>query len=174
MAAQPASNTDVPAERTVDYSSVTLAQVIMPVHAGPGGTYAHGGEIMKLMDTAAGLAALKHCQSAVVTLRVEGINFLHPIRVGNYVVVEAKITYTSRSTMEIQVSVTAEDVKSSKKWEALMAYFVFVALDSDGAPKEIPPLVVRTESEQQLFQAGEERHNTCRIDDHYRTLCAID
>ena len=174
MAAQPVSDRDVSAERTVDYSAVALSEVIMPLHAGPGGIYAHGGEIIKLMDTAAGLAALKHSQSAVVTLRVEGINFLHAIRVGNYVKVEAKLTYASRSTMEIQVRVTAEDVKSAKEWEALMAYFVFVALDPDGAPKEVPPLIVRTESEQQRFQAGEERHNTCRIDDHYRTLCAID
>ncbi len=174
MPAQPVADSDVPAERTVDYSSVTLSQVIMPVHAGPGGAYAHGGEIIKLMDTAAGLAALRHCQFSVVTLRVEGINFLHPIRVGNYVEVEAKLTYTSRSTMEIQVQVTTEDVKIAKKWEALTAYFVFVALDPDGAPQEVPPLIVRTESERQLFQAGEERHNTCRIDDHYRTLCAID
>jgi acyl-CoA hydrolase len=90
MPAQPVADSDVPAERTVDYSSVTLSQVIMPVHAGPGGAYAHGGEIIKLMDTAAGLAALRHCQFSVVTLRVEGINFLHPIRVGNYVEVEAR------------------------------------------------------------------------------------
>ena len=160
--------------RTVDQSAVTLSQVILPAHTGPGGVFAHGGEIIKLMDTAAGLAALRHSRSQVVTLRVEGINFLHPIRVGNYVTVNARLTYTSRSSMEIQVTVTAENVLKGQTWEALTAYFIFVALDDEGKPRKVPPLIVTTDEERKLFAAGEERFNTCRIDDHYRTLCALD
>lgn len=160
--------------RTVANSAVSLSQVIMPAQAGPGGVFAHGGEIIKMMDTAAGLAALKHAHTAVVTLRVEGINFLHPIRVGNLVTVDAKLTFTSNSTMEIQVKATSEDVVREKKWEALTAYFIFVALDKDGSPVKIPALIVGNDEEKQRFQAGEERHNTCRIDDHFRTLCAIE
>lgn len=158
----------------VAQSAVTMSQVIMPMHANPGGIFAHGGEIIKLMDTAAGLAALKHCRSQVVTLRIEGINFLQPIRVGNFVTVDAKLTYTSRSTMEIQVKVTAEHVLKSIKWEALTAYFIFVALGDDGKPINVPPLSVTTQEERRLYAAGEERHNSCRIDDHSKTLCAID
>ena len=112
--------------RTVDQSAITLAQVIMPALAGPGGIFAHGGEIIKLMDTAAGLTALRHSHSQVLTLRVEGINFLHPIRVGNLVTVKSKITYASKSTMEIQVTVVAEHVLKETAWEALTAYFIFV------------------------------------------------
>lgn len=160
--------------RTVNQSAVTLSQVILPVHTGPGGVFAHGGEIIKLMDTAAGLTALRHARSQVVTLRVEGINFLHPIRVGNYVTVHSKMTYASQSSMEIQVIVTAEHVLKEQCWEALRAYFVFVALDNEGKPKKIPALIVQTEEERKLFEAGEERYSTCRIDDHSRTLCAID
>lgn len=160
--------------RTVDHSEVTLAQVILPVHTGPGGIWAHGGEIIKLMDTAAGLTALRHAHSPVVTLRVEGINFHHPIRVGNYVTVKAKLTYTSQSAMEIQVKVTAEDVRREQEWEALTAYFIFVALGEDGQPKPVPPLIVSTDEERQLFEAGESRYTTCRIDEDTRTLCAID
>jgi len=160
--------------RTVAHSAVTLAQVIMPVHAGPSGVYAHGGEIIKMMDTAAGLAALKHARTGVVTLRVEGINFLHPVRVGNYVTVDALLTFTSRSTMEIQVKVITEDVAKEKKWEAVTAYFIFVALQKNGTPAKIPSLIVLNDEERQRFKAGEERHSTCRIDEHFRTLCAID
>jgi len=160
--------------RTVAHSAVTLAEVIMPVHAGPSSVYAHGGEIIKLMDTAAGLAALKHARTAVVTLRVEGINFIHPIRVGNFVTVDAKLTFTSRSTMEIRVKVTAEDVAGEKKWEALTAYFIFVALNKDGTPAKIPPLIVLNDEERQRYEAGKERHSSCRIDDRFRTLCALD
>ena len=164
----------MPHGRTVDDSKVVLSQVIMPVHAGPGGIFAHGGEVIKLMDTAAGLAALRHCRSQVVTLRVESINFIQPIRVGNFITVAAKLTYVSRSTMEIQVTVTAEHVLKSRKWKALTAYFVFVALTEKGEAKEVPPLIISTDEEQRLHDAGEERHNTCRIDEHSRTLCAID
>jgi acyl-CoA hydrolase len=160
--------------RTVNESEVTLSQVILPMHTGPGGVFAHGGEIIKLMDTAAGLAALRHARSQVVTLRVEGINFLHPIRVGNFVTVHAKPTYASQSSMEIQVIVTAEHVLKERRWEALRAYFIFVALDDEGNPKKVPALIVQTEEERKLFESGEERYSTCRIDDHYRTLCAID
>ena len=160
--------------QTVAHSAVTIANVIMPVHAGPSSVYAHGGEIIKMMDTAAGLAALKHARTAVVTLRVEGINFLHPIRVGNFVTVDAKLTFTSQSTMEIRVQVTAEDVAGEKTWESLTAYFIFVALNEDGTPARIPPLIVLNDEERQRFKAGEDRHSTCRIDERFRTLCALD
>lgn len=160
--------------RNVEHSAVTLSQVIMPVHTGPGGIFAHGGEIMKLMDTAAGLTALKHSHCQVVTLRVEGINFIHPVRVGNLVTVYSQMTYTSQSTMEIQVRVTAEHVLKEQVWEALTAYFIFVAVDEAGNPKKIPPLIVSSDEERKLFEAGKVRYSTCRIDDHYKTLCAID
>jgi acyl-CoA hydrolase len=163
-----------PEGRTVDHSKVVMSQVIMPVHTGPGGVYAHGGEIIKLMDTAAGLAALRHAHHPVVTLRVEGINFHHPIRVGNYVTVRAKLTFASRSSMEIQVEVFTEDVRKEKEWKALTAYFVFVALDPNGQPQRVPPLIVTSDEEQRLFESGESRHTTCRIDDQTRTLCALD
>lgn len=175
MTEQTESSTPTVSEgRTVDHSKVTLSQVIMPAQAGPGGVYAHGGEIIKIMDTAAGLAALRHAHTPVVTLRVEGINFLHPIRVGNYVTVHARLTFTSRSSMEIQVRVTTEDVAAEKEWEALTAYFIFVALHKDGTPAKVPSLIIQNDEEQQRFQAGKERHSTCRIDDHFRTLCALE
>ena len=168
------ADNDKPKGYSVDHSAVTLSQVIMPMHTNPGGVFAHGGEIIKLMDTAAGLAALKHCRSQVVTLRIEGINFLQPIRVGNLVTVGAKLTYASRSAMEIQVTVTAEHVLKGIKWEALTAYFIFVALGEDGKAKGVPPLIVTTKEEHRLFEAGQERYNSCRIDEHSKTLCALE
>jgi acyl-CoA hydrolase len=146
----------------------------MPAHAGPGGVFVHGGEIIKLMDTAAGLVALRHARTQVVTLRVEAINFLSPIRVGNYVTVLARLTYTSHSTMEIQVKVTAEHVIKEKRWEALTAYFIFAALDEKGKPAKVPPLNLQNEEEQKLFDAGKKRYSDCRLDEQSRILCAID
>ena len=165
----------VPEEgKTAGDSLVSISQVIMPDQAGPNGAFAHGGEIMKMMDTAAGLVALRHSRSAVVTLRVEGINFLRPIKVGNYVTVRARMTYVSASSMEIQVRVTAEDVLRAKEWEALTAYFIFVAVDQDGKARHVPPLILSTDEDRRLFEAGRIRHETCRIDEDARTLCALD
>lgn len=159
--------------RDVDHSRVTMSQVVLPIHTGPGGVWAHGGEIVKLMDTAAGLAALRHAHSPVVTLRVEGINFLRPIRVGNYIVVEAALTYVSASTMEVRVRVTAEDVLHEKSFEALTAYFLFVAIGDDGKSRPVPPLIVRTNEEHRLHDEGRVRHDECRIDAHGQMMCAI-
>ena len=169
------SKEDAAAEgRTVSHSLVSLSQVIMPQQAGPGGVFAHGGDIMKMMDTAAGLVALRHAHSQVVTLRVEGINFLLPIRVGNYVTATARITYASQSSMEIQVRVTAEDVLREREWEALTAYFIFVAVDKEGKPQKVPPLILENDEDRRLFEAGRLRHDTCRIDDEARALCALE
>ncbi len=93
---------------------------------------------------------------------------------GNLVTVKSKMTYTSKSAMEIQVRVIAEHVLKETAWEALTAYFIFVAVDELGKPKEVPPLIVSSEEERKLFEAGEERYTTCRMDDHYKILCAID
>lgn len=160
--------------RTPRHSQVVLSQVIMPHQANPSGSFVHGGEIMKMMDTAAGLVALRHAHSAVVTLRVEGINFLKPIKVGNYVTVRARLTYVSRTSMEIQVRVTAEDVLREREWEALTAYFIFVPVDKEGKPSEAPPLILETDEDRRLFEAGEMRHDTCRIDDEAKILCAVE
>lgn len=159
--------------RPVSHSQVTMSQVMMPAHAGPAGVWAHGGEVIKLMDTAAGLAALRHAHSPVVTLRIEGLNFLKPIRVGNFVTVQARLTYVSRSSMEVQVRVKAEDVLHEKEFEAMTAYFLFVALDSDGNTKPIPPLLIEGKEEQKLFEEGRLRHDTCRMDEQSRALCAL-
>lgn len=174
MAEHPVSENSEREAKTVEQSRVTISQVFLPQHTGPGGVYVHGGEIIKLMDTAAGLAALRHSRSQVVTLRVEGINFYHPVRVGNYVTVQAKLTFVSSSAMEVQVKVTAEDVMRDKSWEALTAYFIFVAVNMEGKTKKVPPLIVSTDEERRLFDDGESRFTTCRIDEQSRTLCALD
>lgn len=159
--------------RDVAHSRVSMSHIVLPMHTGPGGVWAHGGEILKLMDSAAGLAALRHCHSPVVTLRIEGVNFLHPIRVGNYVKVDARLTYVSKSTMEVVVEVTAEDVLNEKEYKAIKAYFIFIALGEDQVPVEVPPLVVSTPEEKNLFEEGDKRHNLCRVDELGRILCAL-
>ncbi len=149
--------------RPVSHSAITMSQLILPHQAGRVGI-AHGGEIMKLMDTAAGVVAVRHSHKDSVTARVEGINFYHPIRVHNLVIVDACLTFVGRSSMEVRVEVWAEDIPKEEKVHALTAYFIMVALDSDGRPSEVPPLIISTERERELWEKGKQRYQMCKGD----------
>lgn len=149
-----------PEGRMVTHSQVIMSQVMLPHHAGPGGKSVHGGEIMKLMDTAAGVAALRHAHTNVATARVEEVNFCHPVKVGNYAVATARLTFVSRSSMEVEVIVETEDLKTEKKWLALTAYFVVVSLNDEGTAVEVPPLILSTEEEKERWEQGRQRYET--------------
>ena len=143
--------------RTVGHSAVEMAQVMLPDQANPAG-FVHGGELMKLMDNAAGVVAARHCRTNIVTGRVEDIVFRSPVRVGNLVIVHGKLTFTSRSSMEVQIRVETENILAGERVEALTAYFVMVALDAEGRPTGVPSLVIATEEEERLFGEGQGRY----------------
>jgi acyl-CoA hydrolase len=147
----------IPKERTVGHSSVIMAQLMLPHQANPAG-YVHGGEIMKIMDNAAGVVAARHAHTNVVTARVDDINFLNPVRVGDLVVVHAVLTFVGHSSMEICLEVETENLAAEEKQMALRAYFIYVALDQAGKPTEVPPLLITTEEEERLFEEGRKRH----------------
>jgi acyl-CoA hydrolase len=150
--------------RTVGHSTVEMAQLMLPGQANPAG-FVHGGELMKLMDNAAGVVAARHAHSNVVTARVEEIVFKMPVRVGSMVVVKAKLIFASRSSMDIMVDVEMEhinlgqdDVSDENRVPALTANFVMVAIASDGKVASIPQLILLTEEEERLFAIAEERY----------------
>lgn len=143
--------------RTVGSSAVEMAELMLPDQANPAG-FVHGGELMKLMDSAAGVAAARHSRYNSVTAMVRGIEFHTPVRIGDLVTVRAKLTFTGRSSMEVQVKVEAEDIISGKRRDALTAYFVMAAVDIQGKPLEVPPLIVNTEEEEELFNEGLARY----------------
>ena len=88
--------------RTVGHSAVEMAQLMLPHQTNPAG-FVHGGELMKLMDNAAGVVAARHSRANPVTAMVQDINFYSPVRVGDLVLIHAKITFTSRSSMEVRI-----------------------------------------------------------------------
>jgi len=149
--------------RPVSHSAVTMSELILPHHAGRAGV-AHGGEIMKLMDTAAGVVAVRHSHKDSVTARVEGINFYHPIWVHNLVIVNASLTFVGRTSMEVRVEVWAEDIPKEEKVHALTAYFIMVAVDEAGRPTEVPPLSISTDREKELWEKGKQRYQMCKGD----------
>lgn len=147
----------LPNQRTVGHSSVIMAQLMLPHQANPAG-YAHGGEIMKIMDNAAGVVAARHAHTNVVTVRVDNILFLKPVRVGDLILVHASLTFVGRSSMEIRVEVETENLAQEGRQKALTANFIYVALDKTGKPTEVPPLLITTEEGERLFEEGRERY----------------
>jgi acyl-CoA hydrolase/rubrerythrin len=144
--------------RTVRHSALTMAQLMLPAQANPAG-FVHGGELMKLMDNAAGVTAGRHSNSYVVTALVNDIQFFQPVRVGTLVLVYTKITFVGRTSMEIQIEVQTEDLFTGQRTKALTSYYTMVAVDSEGRPKTVPPLIVYTEEEEKLFNEGMQRYN---------------
>jgi acyl-CoA hydrolase len=151
--------------RTVGHSAVEMAQLMLPGQANPAG-FVHGGELMKLMDNAAGGGGARHAHFNVFTARVDDIIFQVPVRVGSMVVVKAKLIFAGRSSMNIRVDVAMEhvslekdDVGNENRIPALTANFVMVAVGPDGKFISIPQLILLTEEEERLFAIAEERYN---------------
>jgi acyl-CoA hydrolase len=149
--------------RKVEHSATSMSQMIWPDLAGRAG-YAHGGEIMKMMDTAAGVVAVRHSHRDSVTARVEGINFYLPIKVYDLVTVDARLTFVGRSSMDVLVDVWAENIPREQKVHALTAYFIMVAVDDQGKPTEVPPLILSSDKDKALWEKGKQRYERCRHD----------
>ena len=134
-----------------------MSQSMLPSQANYAGNV-HGGEIMKLMDQAAGAAARRYARSNVVTARVDEMQFLYPIFVDAFLTCTATVAYVGNTSMEVIVTVDVEDLESEDPpIRAQSAFFTMVALDKMGKPKKVPPLVLETEEERSLFEEGRQR-----------------
>jgi uncharacterized protein (TIGR00369 family) len=142
--------------KRISDSQVTISQVMLPTDANAHGNV-HGGMIMKLADDAGAIVATRHSRSIVVTVAVDSITFLSPIYVGNLVTFTAALSYVGRTSMEVEVLVEAEDPLTGEKTHTNTAYLVYVALDKDGRPREVPPLIPETEEERERIGKGKKR-----------------
>jgi len=107
----------------------------------------HGGVLMKLIDEVGGIAAARHAQRPVVTVAIDSVTFISPIRVGDLVVLTAALTWVGRTSMEVQVRVEAEKIVTGERQHTNSAYVVYVALDDDSRPTEVPRLIAETEDQ---------------------------
>lgn len=136
---------------------VVMSQVMLPNQANVAGNV-HGGEIMKMMDTAAGAVAKKYSKANCVTARADELQFHLPIFVGALVSCTATLVYTGRSSMEVYVVVTSEDLEADHGPQtALSAYFTMVALGKNGRPQAVPTFEPVTEEEKKLHCEAEVR-----------------
>ena len=140
-------------ERKAGESLVVMTELVLPNDTNNFGNLM-GGRLMYWMDIAAALAAMKHCAAPVVTASVDNISFETPIKIGNVVHIEAKVTRAFNSSMEVHMNVWGEDAIQQYRYKSNEAYYTFVALDPNGKPRKINPLIPETEEEVKLFEGA--------------------
>lgn len=120
-------------------SSARMLELVFPKDSNNNGT-AFGGFVLSLMDKAASMAAIRHAKTAVVTARMDAVDFHVPIRVGDALALEARVVRVGRTSMTIGVQVFREYLPTGKQELATSGTFIFVAIDPDGRPTPVPPL----------------------------------
>jgi acyl-CoA hydrolase len=120
----------------------------------------HGGEIMRMCDEVAGIAAIRHSGNRVVTAGMDRMTFLNPVYVAMLVTVKATVNAAWRTSMEVGVRVEAEYVRTGEKLHTSTAYLTMVALDDDGRPAAVPPIAPETEDEKRRQREAEHRRAT--------------
>ncbi|MHB8778391.1 MAG: acyl-CoA thioesterase [Anaerolineales bacterium] len=148
--------TSDPTRKTTRASRVTLSQLMHPEHANLLGNV-HGGWIMKLVDEAGALACMRHAQKKVVTVAIDSMTFRQPIRIGDLIILNAEVTYTGRTSMEAEVQVVAENPVTGAQTHTNTAYLVYVALDDEGRPTNVPALVTETDEEKARMAQAQKR-----------------
>jgi len=149
---------------TPSASHVTIAQLMQPEHANNIGNV-HGGWIMKLVDEVGALACMRHSRHRVVTVAIDQMTFRQPIRIGDLVTLDAEVTYTGNTSMEVEVLVSAEDPITGECTHTNKAYLVYVALDDNRNPVSVPPLMIETtgQEERRLAAINRQKHRLSNL-----------
>lgn len=142
--------------KRVSDSSVVTAQMMIPLDANPAGNV-HGGVVVKIIDEAAGVVAARHCRTNVVTASIDRMDFHHPIFVGDLLFFKGSLNYVGRTSMEIGVRVEAENLMTGEVRHAASAYLTYVALDRQGRPAPVPPLLIETDEERRRNREAKAR-----------------
>lgn len=148
--------------KTVSASQVTIARQTMPDDANPWG-FVHGGVVMKLVDEAAGSAAIRHARCRVATAAIDYMSFLHPVHVGDLLFLKASVNDVGRTSMEVGVRVETENMLTGEQHHTSSAYVVMVALDADGKPSAIPRVIAESQEEVRRMAAAKIRRAQRKI-----------
>ncbi len=133
-----------------------MSMQMLPSDANPMG-FVHGGTILKLVDTAAAVAAMRHARQTVVSASIDKMDFYHRVFVGDLLILKSSVNYTGRTSMEVGVRIEAEDLKTGKTSHTGSSYVTYVALDDEGEPTEIPEVNPHTKEEKRRWLEGKQR-----------------
>ncbi len=132
---------------------VIMSELVLPNDTNTLGNLM-GGRLMHWMDIAAAISAQKHCNCPVVTASVDNVSFNTPIKLGNLLTIEARLTRAFNTSMEVYLRVWGEDLASQYRYLSNEAYLTFVALDPNGRPRRVPEIVPESEEEQKMFDGA--------------------
>lgn len=139
--------------RPVSESRSEMSEFALPNDANMLGTL-FGGKVMSLVDLAGALAAVRHARCPVVTASVDHMTFLHPIHIGNLVILRSQVNRVFRTSMEVGVKVSVENLRTREIKHTSSAYLTFVAIDKDGNRVPIDPVIPESEEEQRRYNAA--------------------
>jgi acyl-CoA hydrolase len=122
-------------------SATEMVQVVLPNDANPLG-FILGGTVMHLIDIAGAIAAHRHARTPMVTAAVDGLQFLHPIKVGDLIILNARVTATFTTSLEVEVEVFSEGTLTGERQRTSVAYLTFAAINDEGTGVPVPPLLV--------------------------------
>jgi acyl-CoA hydrolase len=143
--------------RPVGESASEYSELALPNDANGLGNLL-GGKIMHLVDLAGAIAAMRHSRNVVVTASVDHMDFIHPVRIGQWVRLRSSVNRVYRTSMEVGVKVWVEDLIRGVQQHVSSAYLTFVAIDANGRGVEVPPVIPETEDEKRRYQeAGARR-----------------
>jgi uncharacterized protein (TIGR00369 family) len=158
--------------KRVEESSAVMSQLMSHQDTNLAGNV-HGGVIMKLIDTAAGVAAVRHARSNVVTASIDRLDFHHPVFVGDLLTLRANLNFIGRTSMEVGVRVETENPMTGVRRHTASAYLTYVALDRDGRPMPLPPLILETEEEMRRNREAKARRETRLTEKKKEKACQL-
>jgi len=142
--------------KPVRESVSVYSEIALPNDANPLGDLL-GGRVMHLVDMAGALAASRHARRPVVTASIDHMSFLHPVKIGQLLVLYSSVNRAFRTSMEVGVKVFVEDLRTGQVRHTSSAYLTYVALDDEGRPTPVPPVIPETPEELRRYEEAEQR-----------------
>ncbi|MEO8840901.1 MAG: acyl-CoA thioesterase [Kofleriaceae bacterium] len=139
-----------------------MTQIVMPMHTNGVAGVMFGGIMMQWIDVCSGVAAMRHATGAVLTASIDRLDFMSPVKVGEIVVLQAQVNYTSRTSMEVGCRVETEAMQTGTRRYVTKAYLTFVAVDGDGRPRPVPPIKLVSDEDRRRHTDAEFRR-TARL-----------
>lgn len=149
------------APKPMSASRSILSQLMLPNDANPMGNV-HGGSIMKMVDIATAIAAMRHCGRQVVTVALDHMSFMAPVYIGDLVTITSQVEYVGRTSMLVRAVVEAENPASGRKVHTSSCVLTFVALGEDGHPVPVPPIQADTAEEKERLEAARQLYERAK------------
>jgi acyl-CoA hydrolase len=147
------------AGKPVRDSRVEMTEMVLPGHTNQLGTI-FGGQLMAWIDIAAAIAATRHARGPCVTASIDALQFVAPVKLGHVVCIRASVNFTGRTSMEVGARLESEDPLTGVRTHVATSYLTFVAIDLNGQPKPVPPVLPESDEERRRFHDAQVRRQS--------------